>query len=717
MIKFILAFLFFTQTSFAQISPGTIDVNVLSGSLTLSGTSTVSGTVAVSNSSFGISGSLPAGTNALGSITNTVFGSTQSGVWNVGLTGSTNGLALESGHAASTDISTADINSKITTTANGVKVDGSAATQPVSGSLGRSWTLASSTDSTSAVITSIPAITGTVTANAGTNLNTSALNLETTQSSINAKIPALGQSVMAASTPVAIASNQSAIPTSRTWNSLASTDSTAAWLNDGLGNAINSQSDGNGGKALEVSLTSTVFVFSSANSTTAQLASLATFTGTIETTTNQPSISIDVVSDQNGILTINQYVTSVAGTKITPIPFNITANKGFSRSFPINGNFINVTFQNTGASATTNLNINTAYGIIPSATSLGNTPISIDEVNGTSFSLGQTTKALSLPVTIASDQTTAVGIKVDAESQVLDFTSTNLASAATYISPWFDTNLYGAGANLYFTIDQPTTYIFEISPDQTIVNTMDTSSVLANVKFQETQYIPTRYWRIKLTNNGVAATTSLFLSSSSRKIPALEYTRIGDRAGNDLSLVNNLTTKTTTNAVPVDIKPNIQNTYHAVFVGAVTATTPTDVFTIAGAAGKKIRIKYVYVAGEQTTSSTIRVNLIKRSTLDTGGISTVITPVASESSQAASSAVVRAYTANPTLGTAIGTFSSKLLRINVVGSTQTPVEFDSTNGNIKDMTLASATEQFAINFNSTTITGDLMAIDVIYTEE
>jgi hypothetical protein len=58
------------------------------------------------------------------------------------------------GHLAAIDTSTSSINTKITTTANGIKVDGSAVTQPVS---------------------------GTVTANAGTNLNTSALSTSANQ--------------------------------------------------------------------------------------------------------------------------------------------------------------------------------------------------------------------------------------------------------------------------------------------------------------------------------------------------------------------------------------------------------------------------------------------------------------------------------------------------------------------------------------------------------
>lgn len=70
------------------------------------------------------------------------------------------------------------------------KVDGSAVTQPVS---------------------------GTVTANAGTNLNTSALNLETTQTAMSAKLPAtLGQKAMTASMAVVLASDQASVPVAAT---------------------------------------------------------------------------------------------------------------------------------------------------------------------------------------------------------------------------------------------------------------------------------------------------------------------------------------------------------------------------------------------------------------------------------------------------------------------------------------------------------------------
>ena len=252
--------------------------------------------------------------------------------------------------------------------------------------------LSSIVTNTAATVTAlnaaIPAGTnsiGQVTTNAGTNTSTASLNLETTQAAMNAKIPALGQTTMAASQPVTIASNQTAIPTSRSWTTAASTDSTQAWLRDGLGNPIASLTDGNGNNALEVAMASTSFVFSTLNSSTVQLAAAATFTGTIETAQNQQSISLLLTSDQNGTLTINQYITNAATFKVVPIVFTITANTQFSRSFPINGNFVNVTFQNTGGATTTTFNLNTAYGTIPASTARGNMPMSLEEVSGLPF--------------------------------------------------------------------------------------------------------------------------------------------------------------------------------------------------------------------------------------------------------------------------------------------------------------------------------------------
>jgi hypothetical protein len=118
----------------------------------------------------------------------------------------------------------------------------------------------------------------------------------------------------------------------------------------------------------------TVFLFSTNNSSDVQLAAGATFTGVIETTLDQPSISLLLTSDQNMIVTVRQFI-DLAGTRAAPnIVFNVAAGVGLARSMPLNGNYVQVLAQNIGAATTTTFNINTAYGDILPADSSGALP-------------------------------------------------------------------------------------------------------------------------------------------------------------------------------------------------------------------------------------------------------------------------------------------------------------------------------------------------------
>ncbi len=174
-------------------------------------------------------------------------------------------------------------------------------------------------------------------------------------------------------------------------------------LVDNGGANIDTLNSGTGLNALNFAMTATQYVISTANSTVAQLGSGATFTGTIETVFNQQAASILLTSDQNGTLTLKQYIDAAGLRQTNSNVYTITAGTPFSRSFVVNGNYFNLTFQNNGGSATTTLNINTAYGTLPAATNFGNGPVSIDEVGGTAITLGAKTAAASFPVVLSSD--------------------------------------------------------------------------------------------------------------------------------------------------------------------------------------------------------------------------------------------------------------------------------------------------------------------------
>lgn len=213
-----------------------------------------------------------------------------------------------------------------------------------------------------------------------------------------------GQTTMANSAPMTIASDQSTIPVT---------------LKDAFGVNIDSLSaGGSNSDGLMTALGATFFYPSSNNSSSAQLNAAATYTGTIETIYNAQSISILCRSDQNGTLTIKQYVDSGGTQVISTWTYNLLANTPFSRSFVGNGNYFNVTYQNTGGSTTTAFVLNTSYGILPSSTNLGNAPVSLDEVSGSALSLGAQSISSSLPVNISTDtvvtQTAAIAaINVD----------------------------------------------------------------------------------------------------------------------------------------------------------------------------------------------------------------------------------------------------------------------------------------------------------------
>lgn len=102
-------------------------------------------------------------------------------------------------------------------TAAGLKVDGSAATQPVSGTVAVTqstspWVI-SGTATVSGTVAATQSGTWNITNVSGTVSLPTGAATETTLAAINTKTPSLGQAVMASSVPVAIASNQSTLTT------------------------------------------------------------------------------------------------------------------------------------------------------------------------------------------------------------------------------------------------------------------------------------------------------------------------------------------------------------------------------------------------------------------------------------------------------------------------------------------------------------------------
>ena len=173
-----------------------------------------------------------------------------------------------------------------------------------------------------------------------------------------------------------------------------------------------------------------------------------------------------------------------------------------------------------------------------------------------------------------------------------------------------------------------------------------------------------------------------------------------------------------TSAFPMD---GYKQTYRAAATTFSLPNTPTDGFTIYGSATKTIKVLKVMMSGTQGATSVVTAELIKRSTANTGGTSTVVPSVPNDSANTSATATVRYYTANPTsLGTAVGTVAG-FRGIIPQGGTSSVLtsncEIYRANTPAQALTLRGATEGLALNFNSITLTGNVMSIEVEWTEE
>lgn len=94
--------------------------------------------------------------------------------------------------------------------------------------------------------------------------------------------------------------------------------------------------------------------------------------------------------------------------------------------------------------------------------------------------------------------------------------------------------------------------------------------------------------------------------------------------------------------------------------GAVLAASTTDFWCIQGSGTKTVFITSITVTGQAASSSTsARLNLVIRSTANTGGTSSSITAVPLDSNNANATAAVFVYTVNPaSLGTLVGVIRS-----------------------------------------------------------
>lgn len=194
--------------------------------------------------------------------------------------------------------------------------------------------------------------------------------------------------------------------------------------------------------------------------------------------------------------------------------------------------------------------------------------------------------------------------------------------------------------------------------------------------------------------------------------------------------LNSLGQKAMANSVPVviasdqasipvvaTIAASTKTTYGASIVGLVTAVTATDVFTITGSGTKTVKIIELGIAGSAAAAVNLSVALIKRSTANTAGTSTTPAVIPFDSTNAAGTVVVRAYTANPTLGTTVGTLKAFKPLIDSTTIQSNPIILFVQAEVSQPIVLRGTAEVLAVNFSSTTVTTPAFNMYVVWTEE
>jgi hypothetical protein len=146
----------------------------------------------------------------------------------------------------------------------------------------------------------------------------------------------------------------------------------------------------------------------------------------------------------------------------------------------------------------------------------------------------------------------------------------------------------------------------------------------------------------------------------------------------------------------------------------------TDVFTLTGSASKLVKVLRVEFSATQiTASAAFDARWVKRSTADTAGTTTstnlYTAPV--DSSMAAASATVLAYTANPTLGTQVGAPLISKYLIQLTSAVPQVIARDFANIPGGPITLRGTSDVFAFNMNGQTFNTNLTDMVMWWTEE
>lgn len=586
--------------------------------------------------------------------------------------------------------------------------DSVAAVQSGTWTTGRTWTLSNSTDSIAAVqsgtwnIGTLTTITNPVTVNQGTN--PWVISGSTT---VTGTVTALqGTSPWVVSGTVA-ATQSGTWSTGRTWTLASGTDSVSAvqsgtWNIGTLTSITNPVTVNQGTSPWITSGTATVSGTVTANQGTSPwiisgtvLASnfpttVDTNYGTVGANTLRSAAQIGNATGAaafNAGTTTAQTLRVVLPTDQTAIPVSQSGTWTTGRTWSLSSGTDSISSVQSGA-----WTVSATQGTSPWVTSrnwtLSSGTDSVAAVQSGTWNINNITGTITLPTLAATSTKQSDGSQ---KTQIVDGAGTVIGAAQTI-----------SGTN-YLPVVQASS----ATPGSAVVAR---STQIAG-------------------SDGTNARTILTDTSGNMQVVGNVASGSAD-SGNPIKIggVFNTTAPTVTsgnrNNIQLDNKSSVyvnregrRRTYSAAVNGLTVAANPTDILTITGAASTTVRIKKIEFSCSSTNNLVTPMLLIKRSTANTGGTSTAVTAVPHDSGDAAASATVLSYTANPTLGTTVGTIRTTRFQTsgaNTVVPSVLPWEFERTS---KPPTLLSTSEVLALNLNANSIAGSLFNIYIEWTEE
>ena len=166
----------------------------------------------------------------------------------------------------------------------------------------------------------------------------------------------------------------------------------------------------------------------------------------------------------------------------------------------------------------------------------------------------------------------------------------------------------------------------------------------------------------------------------------------------------------------------VRSTYSYALGGLAVATGGTDVAVLElplSAANRIVRLRQLQISGTASATNSYVLNVIRRSTLNSGGTRSTPTPVPRDSRLDPAYAVLGLYTANPaTLGTVVGPMDGGRLTLATSGG-NTLDRLNLQYSWLNDMApvLRNPGECFALNFNGMLPSGAAIDLSITWSEE